>query len=224
MKLKNKYEKFGKISSNKFREFLRLFALDLTASQIAKITNLNRNTVNAYTNAVRMRLVEECEKSAPLFGDIEVDESWFGGRRHGKRGRGASGKKIVFGVLKRGGSVYTKIVDNCKKDTLQQIIKDKVVVQSNVMSDEWRAYRGLEILGYTHKTVKHGKGEYASEDCHINGLEGFWGMTKVRLAKFRGIKKNNLFLHLKESDFRFNNRNKNLYKILLRLFKTKPIF
>ena len=98
----------------------KLFALDLEATQIAELANLNRNTVNRFLKAIRERLAEHSEQQSPFAGEVEVDESFFGARHvKGKRGRGASGKTIVFGVFKRNGKVYTEIVPDCSKATLQ---------------------------------------------------------------------------------------------------------
>ena len=102
MTMKNRYAKRSKISEPKFRQLVRLFALNLEATQIAELTALNRNTVNRFLRAIRERLATFCEQQSPLVGEIEVDESFFGPRRvKGKRGRGAYGKTIVFGVFKR---------------------------------------------------------------------------------------------------------------------------
>jgi len=116
MTVKNKYVKGAHISERKFRELVRLFSVDLEASQIASLTGLSRNTVNRYLTAIRVRLAEFCESKSPFSGEVEVDESYFGARRvKGKRGRGAYGKTIVFGIFRRNGCVYTEIVPNCSK-------------------------------------------------------------------------------------------------------------
>src|SRR5205085_1921515 len=100
----------ARITRAKFRQLLRLFALDLTATQIAALTGLNRNTVNRYLTLIRSAIAQHCQRESPFSGDVELDESYFGARRvRGKRGRGARGKTIVFGIYKRNGRVYTEI-------------------------------------------------------------------------------------------------------------------
>ena len=100
-----------RISTAKFRQILKYFALDIEATKIALLTGLNRNTINKYLLLIREVIALECEQESPFSGEVEVDESFFEVRRtKGKRGRGASGKTIVFGLLKRNGKVYTKIV------------------------------------------------------------------------------------------------------------------
>ena len=207
------------ISRAKFRQILRLFAVDLTAVQIAELVHLNRNTVNRYLTLIRQAVASYCESESPFSGEIELDESYFGARRvRGKRGRGAFGKTIVFGIYKRNGKVYTEIVPNCSRKTLYAIIKGKVDAASTIHTDGFRTYDGIVDLGYQkHYRVQHGKDEFAIGTNHINGIEGFWGLAKVRLVKFRGMSKNTFYLHLKECEFRFNYRNQDLYKVLLKI-------
>ncbi len=224
--MKNQYIKHSKVSEAKFRQLLKHFALDLDAQQIAILCNLNRNTVNRYLMLIRKRIAKFCEEQSPFHGDIEVDESYFGGRRiKGKRGRGAYGKTPVFGILQRGGKVYTEIVPNCAKGTLQGIIRGKVDPDSVIHSDSWRGYNGLVDLGYKkHYRVHHGKNEFANKKTHINGIESFWSFAKRRLMKFHGVPQSSFYLHLKESEFRFNYRNKNIYVKLLNMIRIQPLF
>lgn len=226
MLLKNRFVNRSKISEAKFRELVRYFAADLDASQIALLSGLNRNTVNRYLKAIRERIAEHCELESPLSGEVEVDESFFGARRvKGKRGRGAYGKTIVFGLIKRHGRVYTQIVPDCAKATLQAIIRGKVTYDSVIYSDGLKSYDGLVDVGYDkHFRIDHGKNEFARGHNHINGIEGFWGVAKTRLAKFRGMSKNTFYLHLKECEFRYNYRSQNLYLNILKFVRARPLF
>ena len=224
--MKNRYVKRSKVSEAKFRELVRHFSLDLDAQQIAVLTNLNRNTVNRYLRLIRERIAEFCERESPFHGEVEVDESYFGGRRiKGKRGRGASGKTIVFGILQRRGKVYTEIVPNCAKATLQAIIRGRVDANSIIHSDQWRGYNGLVDLGYKkHYRVHHSDDEFARGRSHINGIESFWSFAKRRLMKFHGVPQQTFYLHLKECEFRFNYRDQNIYAMMLEMWRKKPLF
>jgi transposase len=205
---------------------VKLFAIDLDASQIAQVTGLNRNTVNRYLMAIRQRIAEFCEQQAPVLGEIELDESYFGPRRvKGLRGRGAACKTIVFGIFKRQGRVYTEIVPDCSRSTLQAVIRGRVSLESVIHSDGWRGYNGLVDLGFQkHFRVKHSENEFANERSHINGIESFWGYAKTRLTRFRGLKKDSFFWHLKECEFRFNHRGQDIYKVLLKIVRARPLF
>lgn len=223
--MNNKYIKRSKISEAKFRELIKCFSLDLDALQISALTGLNRNTVNRYLKLIRQRIADYCDSMSPFLGEIELDESYFGAHRvRGKRGRGAYGKTIVFGLLKRGGKVYTEIVPDCKSKTLQDIIRGKVSVESVIHTDDWRGYDGLVDIGYDkHYRVNHGNNEFVNKVSHINGIESFWRYAKIRLVKFRGIKKDSFYLHLKECEFRFNHRSDNLYATMLKLIRDNPL-
>ena len=168
MSIKNKYVIRAKISEAKFRQIVRLFSEDLSATQISHLVSLSRPTINKYLSAIRLRILEASQlQSVPLVGQIKVDESYFGARRvRGKRGRGAKGKTIVFGLLKRGDKVYIEIVPNCSSTTLQSIIKGKTSIESVIHSDGWRGYNGLVDFGYKkHFRVHHGKNEFAKGQC-----------------------------------------------------------
>ena len=225
MKAKNRYIIRARISEKVFRRFLRYFAADVEAKKIADFTGLNRNTVNRYAGLLRERMAEDCECERPFNGEVEVDESYFGPRRvRGKRGRGASGKTIVFGIFKRNGKVYTEIVPDAKKRSLQAVIRGRVDPGSIVHSDGWRGYDGLVDVGYEkHFRVHHGKSEFVRGKSHINGIEAFWSFSKVRLHRLKGIHKHTFYLHLKECEWRFNHRKENLYNLLLSLCRKHPL-
>ena len=223
--MKNKYVLRSKISEAKFRQLIRLFCVDLNATQIAQVTGLNRNTVNRLLQGVRERIALTCEAESPFSGEVEVDESYFGARRvRGVRGRGARGKTIVFGLFRRHGRVYTEIVPDCSQATLQGIIRGRVDPQSVIHSDGWRGYNGLVDLGYQkHYRVQHGENEFANEHSHINGIESFWAYAKTRLIRFRGLQKHTFYFHLKECEFRFNHRHEDLPKLILKMCRVFPL-
>ena len=225
MKRRNKYYRGAKISEAKFRQVLRCFSEDLTASSTARMTGVSVRSVNSIFIRIRKRLAVLCEAESPLSGTVEVDESYFGPQRvRGKRGRGAGGKTIVFGVLKRGEQVYTQIVPDCSKSSLQRVIRGRVSLSSVIHSDGWVGYDGLVDVGYAkHFRVKHQNNEFAHQGNHINGIESFWSWTKHRLAQFNGIPKKAFYFHLKESEYRFNRRHQNLYKILLGILREDPL-
>ena len=222
----NRYYRRSRIIEWKFRSLLRYFALDLTASDAAQLSGLSYRSVITIFVKIRRRISEECERQSPFNnGEVEVDESYFGPHRiRGKRGRGASGKTIVFGLFKRDDCVYTEIVTNCKKATLQAIIRGRVSADAVIHSDGWRGYDGLVDVGYSkHYRVNHGDNEFANSQSHINGIESFWSFAKRRLQKFNGVPAQTFYLHLKECEWRFNHRHDNLYVVLLRLLRNHPL-
>lgn len=225
MKQLNRYYRRSRIAEKKFREIIKYFALDLTANKTAKLTGLTHKTVNQIYLKIRQRLAEESQQQSPFSGEVEVDESYFGAKRvKGKRGRGAGGKTIVFGIYKRNGKVFTEIVPDVQRKTLQAIIRGRVSIETVIHSDHWRGYNGLVDIGYPkHFRVNHSVNEFANEISNINGIESFWSFAKRRLLKFNGVKKETFHLHLKECEFRFNHRHDNLYILLLTLLRNSPL-
>ena len=122
----------SRLSKQKRRKILECFAADLSATQTAQVLGVNRNTVNLWYRNFREQILAYIETSPTkkLSGEIELDESYFGGprkKRHAddrrKRGRGAENKVPVFGVLKRDGKVYTQIIKNASKQEILPIIR-----------------------------------------------------------------------------------------------------
>ena len=106
---------------------------------------------------------------------------------------------------------------DCQKAALQAIIRGRVSMDSVLYSDGWRGYDGLVDVGYgRHFQVAHGRDEFVRGAVPVNGIEGFWGFAKSRLAKFRGMNQPPFYLHLKECEFRFNHRPDEIYQILLK--------
>jgi len=223
--MKNKYKKHSHISNKKFREIIKYFSLDFSATVTSKLTSISRNTINKIFNQIRLLLfLEGLSLQEREEGEFELDESYFGAKRvGGKRGRGAAGKTPVFGLLKREGGVYVEVVKNCTKEQLMPIIQGKILEGSTINTDGWKAYDGLILNGYTHHRVYHSYNEFARGKSHVNGIESFWSYAKRRLAKFNGLTDKKFILHLKECEFRFNNRKGDLYQILLEKLRKNPI-
>ena len=135
-----------------------------------------------------------------------MDESYFGGRRKGKRGRGAAGKVPVFGLLKRGGKVYAVVITDAKATTLLPILKQRIVPDSIVYSDSLPSYNALAVAGFRHLRINHSK-LFAAGKNHINGIENFWNQAKRHLRKFNGGPQKHFPLFLKECEWRFNQPN-----------------
>jgi len=214
--------KYRRLSKFKIKKILKCFCEDIAATQTAKILGINRNTINNYFEELRQKIFVFTNKKQKFSGELELDESYFGAKRvRGKRGRGAAGKTPVFGILKRDGEVHIEVVKNCSRSELMPIIQGKILDGATIYTDSWKAYNGLILNGYNHYRIHHSKNEFARGKNHINGIEAFWSYCKRRLAKFNGMNNNKLLLHLKECEFRWNYRNKNILQILLKIFKNK---
>ena len=204
---------------------LRCFALDLTASETSALTGLSVRTTNTLFLKLRRRLAALCDATLPLSGQLELDESYFGPHRvRGKRGRGAGGKIIVFGVYKRNGFVHTEIIPNASRASLRAVVERRVARHSVLHSDAWRGYEGLVDVGYAkHYRLNHAANEFVRGTQHINGIESFWSYAKRRLAKFNGLHRHTFLLPLKETEWRFNHRRSNIYRVLLKQLQESPL-
>jgi len=170
----------------------------------ADIVGTNRKSAILFYHRLREIIARNLAESAPLAGEVEMDESYFGGHRKGKRGRGAGGKVAVFGILKRGGRVFTVVPADLKRETLMPVIRDKVVPDSVVYTDSFNVYDILDVSEFRHHRVNH-KDEFVREGHnHINGIENFWNQAKRTLSRYNGIPRKHFELFLKEAEFRFN--------------------
>ena len=199
MKLKR-----SRLSSSKTTKLLEHFIAGTPARSAAELVGVNRNTATLFYRKLREIIAQHLEEESPFDGEIEVDESYFGGVRKGKRGRGAAGKIPVFGILKRGGKVYTQMIPTAKRATLLPIIQNRVKLDSVVYSDAFHAYDILDVSGFHHHRVNHSKHFVDGPRNHINGIENFWNQAKRHLRRYNGIPSQHFHLFLKECEWRFN--------------------
>jgi len=179
--------------------------LEVTARSAANILKINPNSAALFYRKIRQVIAFNLAlEAAEVFnGEVEIDESYFGGVRKGKRGRGATGKVVVFGMLKRHGKVFTVVVENTKTKTLMNEIARKIKPDSIVYSDAYHSYDALDVSEFHHHRINHSE-MFVDEKNHINGIENFWNQAKRVLRKYNGIDKKNFPLFLKECEFRFN--------------------
>lgn len=145
--------------------------------------------------------------NGPLSGTVEADETYVGGVRKGKRGRGAAGKTVVFGMIERQGNVMTHVVPNVRRKTLQPLIEANVEPGSTMHTDELLSYRTIDSKGYSHATVNHGSGEYVRGDVHTNTIEGFWSQIKRSIQGTHiHVSGKHMAKYLGEFEFRYNMR------------------
>ena len=210
----------SKLSRYKQKKIMKAFALELTATQAAELLGINRNTINSYYRFFRQQILSHQKKQfAQEIGEIELDESYFGGRRKGLKGRTTIQKVPVFGLLKRGGNVYIEVVPDVTARTLRTIIKKHVDGTSILYSDSYRSYDGLVLDGFEHHRINHSKEFARGRRNHINGIESFWSYAKAKLSKFYGVRRQDYPLYLKEIEFRFNLRGGNVEKALLNIIE-----
>lgn len=179
------------------------FVAGVRARAAADLLGIHRNSAALFYHRLRQIIAAALGDPPALEGEIEVDESYFGGRRKGRRGRGAAGKVPVFGLLKRGGHVYTVMLADTRAATLLPIIRSKVVADSIVYTDGYAAYEALDVCEFRHERINHNVA-FVADRNHINGIENFWSQAKRHLRRYNGIPRQHFHLFLKECEWRFN--------------------
>jgi len=199
--------------------------LGLSSNQISEQTGITKHRILRALMYTRKAMRSDIPKQ--FSGIVEVDETYVGGKwvnkrksarsKGTKRGRGTS-KQPVFGIYARKGIVWAELFDGVGSSTLQPLIKKQVRKGSTIHSDTWKGYTGIATNGYVHRLVDHQK-EFANKGVHINGLEGFWGYLKRKLAAKGGIRRDRLSLYLGEYVWRYNHRKLSIDGKVLRLIK-----
>jgi transposase len=159
----------SRLSRHKQNKLIEHFVAGTTARTATFLIGVNKSTASYYFHRLRDLIFKAVEDITPFSGEIEVDESYFGGKRKDKRGRGAAGKVPVFGLLKRGGKVYTKIIPNAKAATLMPIMQEKILPDSVVYTDSLPSYNVLDVSCFKHYRINHSE-LFADRKNHIKGL------------------------------------------------------
>ena len=224
--MNNKLILSSRISEDKFREILRLFCIDVEAGKVSEIIHVSRPTINKIFDKIRILIAQNCEQNNLLGkSEIELDESYFKAKQNGAIRKLSAKEKIpIFGIKKYEGKVYTQIIKNCSITEIIPIIRQQADKELISSSNVFKTYDSLaDYSCKKHYRIKHSENEIALHKNHSGEIEKFWRLFKVRLNRFRGIHKHKFYYHLKECEFRYNNRNKNLYVCMLKLIKKNPI-
>jgi transposase-like protein len=157
-----------------------------------------------------------------MSGEVEVDECYIGGRRPGKRGRGAEDKTPVFGIAQRQGDVDAMAMGDLKASTVYPIIKERVLSESVIYTDEYNVYDKLGGHGYSHKRVHHNAKIWVLGDAHTNTIEGFWSLLKRGInGVYHAVSQKYLQSYIDEYPFRYNHRKDEQPMFLTILGKVK---
>lgn len=176
----------------------------ISAKQIERETGVTYKTAWRMCNLIRNRLDENTN---PLSGEVEVDESYFGGKRKGKRGRGAEGKTPVVGLAQRSGDIKAILVSAIRGETVIPIVEKDIKRGSIIYTDEFGVYNRLARLGFQHKRIKHSANIYVGE-VHTNTIEGFWSLVKRGISGvYHHCSPQHLQSYVNEYAFRYNHRN-----------------
>lgn len=176
----------------------------ISAKQIERELGVTYKTAWRMCKEIRHALDEQHS----LFGgDVELDESYFGGISKGKRGRGADKKTPVFGIAQREGKVKAVVVPNVRRVTIMPFVEQYVLKGTHVHTDEMRTYNALPAMGYSHSNIPHAMKVYVMGNVHTNTIEGFWSNVKNGIrGVYHSVSAKYLQSYLNEYSFRYNHR------------------
>lgn len=189
----------------------------ISAKQLQRELGVTYKTAWRMFKQIRSMLTEDQE---PLGGKVEVDETYFGASKPGKRGRGAAGKTMVVGAVQRGGKVRAVTAKGVSQHTLVPFVKERVLSSATVYTDELGGYLPLSKNGYQHKRIHHTSKIYVMGDIHTNTIEGFWSLLKRGIdGVYHSVSEKYLQTYLNEYAFRYNHRKDD--QPMFRVFMTQ---
>jgi len=179
----------------------------ISAKQIQRETGVTYKTAWRMFKQIRSMLTDEASGPIGGFGrKVEMDETYYGSRSEGKRGRGTS-KTPVVGMVQRKGQVRAFVASDVKADTLRGLIKEHVLPRTMVFTDDFKSYNGIGARGYTHQRINHSEKVYVNGDVHTNTIEGFWSLIKRGIGGvYHNVGRHYLQTYLNEYSFRYNRR------------------
>lgn len=225
--MKNRYLKGAHISERKVKELLKLFCEDLTATQIANITAISRITVNAYLKLLRTQIAQYCDEQNPTLvqnrSAFYLD--FYNNNLEASDVHPSVPKKPLYGIYKVDAKIHTDELSALQNSWMHDWLKRKVTVDENNIHQNRLAlyaaiadFNSVKIYRTQFQPGPNGKLRIPMDEYDV-----FWGMLKSRLIKFRGLNRNTLLLHVKETEFRYNNRNSDLYDVLLAILHSRPL-
>lgn len=173
----------------------------VSAKELERAVGVTYKTAWRMQKQIRLLMQEDPSLQS---GEVEADETWIGGKR--KRQGYKDNKTIVFGSVQRKGKVNTRIIKDATEQTLLESVRDNVAKGSELMTDNWKAYKGVAIMaGHKHKTVNHSANQWRKGNAHTNTIEGFWSQLKRSIdGTYHVISPKYLPLYLSEFQFRYN--------------------
>ena len=193
---------------------------DISARQLEREIDVTYKTALRMLAQIRKLMAQD---DIILSGEVEVDETYIGGKHRKKRGRGADGKTIAVGMVERGGRAIVKVASDVKARTLIPLIQEHIQPGSTIYTDELASYYRLSSLGYTHQSVQHRARQYVDGNVHINSVEGFWGNLKRSInGVHHAVSSKGLQTYLDSYVFRFNHRFDDTPMFLQLLAKAAP--
>ena len=224
--MKNKYLKGAHLSERKFREILKLFCEDLTATQIANISDISRVTVNNYLKLIRTHIAKYCEEKNPRFyNNGFVPFIPLNGLSLALENDDNTNRKALFGIYKKDDRILTDVILQADYKEVIDWAKGKLTGEKGAaLSKMLGHYTAIaDFNNYRLHRIYTDRLESLKGKSYLDEIDFFWGSLKARIAKFRGLSGHTLFLHVKETEFRYNNRNADLFELLSFIIQRRPL-
>ncbi|MCX8753250.1 MULTISPECIES: IS1595 family transposase [Snodgrassella] len=222
MKVFNKYYYHAHINEAKFRHIIRLFVEDLPASKIAQLSDVSRISVNKLMYKLRSRIVLLTAMDSPVDFDMTITDDYI--QPFSDNHDGIADKNFVCGLLWRNDKVHVEIIPERYRLMLQEVIRGKRDIRTVQPARSWYPYDMLiDVEENKRARLHHSDESLLAHEEKIHQIAAFWSFVTRRLAMFNGINIDKYYLHLKECEFRFNNRHENLSTLLLREFTRNPL-
>lgn len=220
------------ISAFKRTQLIHCFIDEVTAHQAALRCKVSRKCANHWYRYFRQCIYDHQVKLRRLSGEVEADHAFFGARgrkryikKDDKYIPRPRQKFMVFGFLERHADgkhqVRLDLITKPDTDTLMPLVRLVIEPEARIYTDTWRSFNGLTEDGYVHRTINHRRKQFAKKDgeysVHTGTLDQCWKFCRGRLSKFGRLHRETIHLHLKECEFRYNNKDvaKALKKILV---------
>lgn len=222
--MKNRYLKGAHLSERKVRELIKLFSEDLTATQIANITGISRITVNAYFKLIRTHIAKFCEERNP-FHFTNGTATYHASENGIASNNGAASKKSFYGIFKNDDSIHTDKIANIDAEWMYDWLKGKTESEKDIIEkNRLHVYNGIaDFNSIRLYRINESMPGVTRSKSHLDEVDMFWGMLKSRLIKFRGLNSGTLYLHVKETEFRYNYRENDLFELLMEILHKRPL-
>ncbi len=201
--------------------------MDLTATETAQLTGVSVRSINSIFLKIRGRVTVLCEEESPFIADDETRGASVSGKVNGNSGdkdQDPVNQYVAFGIYRRNDKIFTEFAPSGTRRLLQNHQRHGANVSELVSTEGWKGYDGLVDMNQTRlyrmNTTDAQTGEVTNT---MNAVDSFWSYAKRRMVQFNGIHKHTFYLHLKETEFRFNYRRDNVYRTLLKMLRTTPL-
>jgi len=195
--------KNSKLANHQIGKLVDLFALEILASKAAKIIMVNRHSVDRIYTFIRQCIARECENNFPLKDAFGIDNSRL---LPNMRASNQKHRLPVFGILKLNEKIFTRVVDDIDRETLQRMIRTRSAPPVVAKTKSYRLFQGLILDGRKYYHI--GSPTSTTKNAELaTGTGNFWGYAKNKLKKYCGINKAHFNLYLKEMEFRYNHRD-----------------